>query len=139
VRGLSSGREMLWKRRTAASKQDHRAAVERVLRPGVVLQVRTGAGSGGNDVAAGGGSGRSWRAQKRAAGKGNRAGAGGERRVEVDPAGGGAAAAAERRLGAGHCAGGKRSRAEEHVLEEEEREGVWGACLKILEILGTSR
>jgi hypothetical protein len=43
--------------------------------------------------------------------------------MEVDPARGGAAAAAERRLGAGHCAGGRESRAE-HVPEEEERGGV---------------
>jgi hypothetical protein len=55
--------------------------------------------------------------------EGNRAGIGEGRRVEVDPAGGGAAVAAERWPGAGHCTGGRRSRAEEHVLEEEERGG----------------
>jgi hypothetical protein len=48
---------MLWKRRTTASKQDHCAAVERVLRPGVVLRVRIGAGNNGEGVPAGGGSG----------------------------------------------------------------------------------
>jgi hypothetical protein len=59
--------------------------------------------------------------------------------VEIIPAGGGAAAAAERRPGAGHCAGCRRSRVEEHVPgEEEEREGVQGACLKISETSGTS-
>jgi hypothetical protein len=42
-------------------------------------------------------------ARGRAAGEGNRAGAGGERHVAVIPAGDGAAAAAERRLGAKHC------------------------------------
>jgi hypothetical protein len=39
------------------SKQDHGAAVERVLRLGGVLWVQAGAGNGDDDVAAGGGSG----------------------------------------------------------------------------------
>jgi hypothetical protein len=68
--------------------------------------MRTRAGNGGDDVAAGGGSGNSWRVRGRVAGKGNRAGIGRGRRVEVNPAGGGAAAAAERRPEAKHCAGG---------------------------------
>jgi hypothetical protein len=34
VRGLSSGKEMLGKRRAATGEQDHRAAVRRGLRPG---------------------------------------------------------------------------------------------------------
>jgi hypothetical protein len=93
VRGFSSGKEMLWKRRAATSKQDHRAAVRRVLRPGVMLWVLAGAGNDGEGVAAGGRLGNSWHARGRAAGEGNRAGAGGERRVDVIPAGGGAAAA----------------------------------------------
>jgi hypothetical protein len=102
--------------------------------------VRTGAGNGCDDVAAGGGSGKSWRVRRRAAGEGNRAGVGRGRRAGVIPARGGAAAAAERRPGAKHCAGGKRSRARQHVPEEKEKwEGVRGACLKILEILGTSQ
>jgi hypothetical protein len=102
--------------------------------------VQTGAGNGGDDVAAGGGSGKSWRMQRRAAGEGNRAGVGRGRRVGVIPAGGGAAAAAERWQGARHCAGGRWSRKGQHVPEEEEeREGVRGACLKISEISGTSR
>jgi hypothetical protein len=40
VRGLSSGKEMLWKRRAATGKQDHRAAVRCVLRPGVGLRCK---------------------------------------------------------------------------------------------------
>jgi hypothetical protein len=112
--------------------------VEHVLRPGVVLRVRTGAGNGGDDVAAGGGSGRSWRVQKRAVGEGNRAGAGGEQRVEVDPAGGGAAAAAERRPEAGTApaAGGAEQRS---TCSRKKEKGGPGACLKISEISGTSR
>jgi hypothetical protein len=38
--------------------------------------VRTGAGNGGDDVAAGGRSGKSWRVRRRVAGEGNRAGVG---------------------------------------------------------------
>jgi hypothetical protein len=102
--------------------------------------VRIGARNGGDDVAADGGSGKSWCVRRRAAGEGNRAGVGRGRRVGVIPAGGGAAAAAERRPGVKHCAGGRRSRARQHVPEEEEeREGVRGAYLKISEISGTSR
>jgi hypothetical protein len=87
--------------------------------------VRIGAGNGGDDVAAGGGSGKSWRVRRRVAGEGNRAGVGRGRRVGFIPAGGGAAAAAERRPGVKHCTGGRRSRAGQHVPEEEEeREGV---------------
>jgi hypothetical protein len=48
---------MLWKRRAATGKQDHRAAIGRVLRPGVVLWVPAGAGNNGESVAVGGGSG----------------------------------------------------------------------------------
>jgi hypothetical protein len=48
---------MLWKRRAATGKQDHRAAVGRVLRPGAVLWVPAGAGNDGESVAVGGGSG----------------------------------------------------------------------------------
>jgi hypothetical protein len=58
---------------------------------------------GGNDVAAGGRLGTPWRARERAARKGNRAGAGGDGRVEGGEAGGGAATAAERRPEAKHC------------------------------------
>jgi hypothetical protein len=65
--------------------------------------VQAGAGNGGEGVATSGRLGNSWRTRGREVGKGNRAGAGGERRVDVIPAGGGAAAAAERRLGAKHC------------------------------------
>jgi hypothetical protein len=102
--------------------------------------VRTGASNGGDDVVAGGGSGKSWRVRWRATGEGNRAGVGRGRRVGVIPAGGGAVAAAERWPGVKQCAGGRRSRAGQHVPEEEEeREGVLGACLKILEISGISR
>jgi hypothetical protein len=102
TRGLSSGKEMLWKRRAATSKQDHRAAVRRVLRPGVMLWIPAGAGNDGEGVMAGGRLRNLWRARGRAAGEGNRAGAGGERRVDVIRAGGGAASAAERRPGAKH-------------------------------------
>jgi hypothetical protein len=91
-------------------------------------------------VAAGGGSGKSWRVRRRAAGEGNRAGVGRGRRVGVIPAGGGTVVAAERRPGVKHCTGGRGNRAEHHVLEEEEeRRGVRGACLKIPEISGTSQ
>jgi hypothetical protein len=95
--------------------------VERVLRPGVVLRVRTGAGNGGDDVAAGGGSGRSWRAWKRAAGEGNRAGIGEGQRVEGDPARGGAVAAVERRPEAKHCAGG--GGAEQSMCSRKKKRG----------------
>jgi hypothetical protein len=40
VRGLSSGKEMLGKRRAATGKQDHRAAVRHVLRPGTGLRCK---------------------------------------------------------------------------------------------------
>jgi hypothetical protein len=103
VRDRARGKEKLWKRRTAASKQHHRAAVECVLRPGGVLRVPVGAGNDGEGVAAGGRFENSRHARVRAAGEGNRAGAGGDGRVEVAPAGGGAAAAAERRPEAKHC------------------------------------
>jgi hypothetical protein len=85
--------------------------------------VQAGAGSdGGDDMAAGGGSGRSWRARGRAAREGNRAGTGRGQRVEVIPAGGGAAAAAERRLARRTApAAGKQNR--QHVPEEEEERG----------------
>jgi hypothetical protein len=69
--------------------------------------MRTGASNGDDDVAAGGGSGNSWRVRRRAAGEGNRAGEGRGRRVGVIPAGGGAVAVAERRPGVKHCAGGR--------------------------------
>jgi hypothetical protein len=73
--------------------------------------VQAGAGNSGEGVAASGRLGNAWRARGRAAGEGNRAGVGGERRVEVAPAGGGTAAA-ERRPGATHCRRqeGKQSR-----------------------------
>jgi hypothetical protein len=67
--------------------------------------------------------GRSWRARRRAAGEGNRAGVGRGRRVGIIPAGGGVAAAAERRPGARHYTGGRRGRTEQHVPEEEEERG----------------
>jgi hypothetical protein len=128
ARKLSSGKEMLWKRRTAASKQDHWAAVECVLRPGGALRVQAGAGNDGKGVAAGGRFENSWHARVRAAGEGNRAGAGGDGRVEVALAGGGAAAAAERQPEAKHS-GGRRGNRAGHVLgEEEERGGVQGTC-----------
>jgi hypothetical protein len=79
--------------------------VERVLWPGAMLRCKQELSTTARCVAAGGGSGRSWRACERAAGEGNRAGTGSGRRVDVIPAGGGAAAAAERRPEAAHCAG----------------------------------
>jgi hypothetical protein len=100
--------------------------------------VQAGAGNGGEGVAAGRRLGNSWRARERAAGEGNRAGAGGDGRVEVISAGGGAAATAERRPGRGSApaAGGGKA---QHVLEEEEeRERVRRACLEIPRISGTS-
>jgi hypothetical protein len=99
--------------------------------------VRTGAGNGGDDVAAGGGSGKSWRVRRRAVGKGNRARVGRDGRVGVDPAGGGAAVVAERRPGGRLCTDGRRSRAGQHVLEEvEERGGVRGAYFEISKFQG---
>jgi hypothetical protein len=59
-----------------------------------VLGVQEGAGNGDEGVAAGGRLGKLWRGRRRAAGEGNRTGAGGDGRVEVISAGGGAAAAA---------------------------------------------
>jgi hypothetical protein len=103
---------MLWKRRTAASKQDHRVVVGCVLGSGIVLPVLAGAGNDGESVAAGSGSGMRGTRAGGQQGRENRAGAKGEGRVEVIPAGGGAAAAAaERRPEAKHCADGRRSRA----------------------------
>jgi hypothetical protein len=91
-------------------------------------------------VAAGGRLGTSWRARRRAARKGNIAGIGEGRRVEVDPAGGGA------RGGGGAAARGEalRRRQEEQSrgarARGRRREGGGpGAYLKILEISGTSR
>jgi hypothetical protein len=93
---------MRWKGSAAMSKQDHRVVVECVLRPGAMLRVLAGASNNGKGVTAGRRLGNAWRGRGRAAGEGNRAGAGEERRVEVAPAGGGAALAAERRPGAKH-------------------------------------
>jgi hypothetical protein len=58
---------------------------------------------GDEEVAAGGGLGKPWHAQKRTAGRGKRSGASGGRHVVDDPAGGGATAAVERRPEAQHC------------------------------------
>jgi hypothetical protein len=107
ARKLSSGKEMLGKRSAATSKQGYRVVVERVLRPGVMLQCKQELSTTARCVAAGGGSERSWRVRGRAVGEGNRAGTGRGRRVEVIPAGGGVAAVAERRLEVKDCAGGK--------------------------------
>jgi hypothetical protein len=72
--------------------------------------------------------------------EGNRAGIGEGRRVEVDPARGVAAVVIEQWPGVKHCAGGRENRARRHVPEEEEeRGGVRGGYLEILEIPGTSR
>jgi hypothetical protein len=81
-------------------------------------------------VAAGHELGRSWRAWRRAAGEGNRAGVGKGRRVGAVQAGGGAAVAAQRRRrGALHRrqrAAGRRGGPE----EEERREGSEGPMCK---------
>jgi hypothetical protein len=67
---------MRWKRSAATSKQDHGAVIRRVLRPRAVLCVQARAGTATRGVAAGRELGQSWRARRRAAGKGNRVGAG---------------------------------------------------------------
>jgi hypothetical protein len=85
--------------------------------------VRTGAGNGGDDAAAGDGSGKSWRVRRRAAGEGNRAGVGRGRRVGVIPAGGGAAAAAERLPDVKHCAGGRGKQSRAARARGRRREG----------------
>jgi hypothetical protein len=85
------------------SKQGHRVVVERVLRSGGVLRVPAGAGNDGEGMAADGRLGTPWRARRRAAREGNRAGTGRGRCVEVISARGGAAAVAERRPEAKHC------------------------------------
>jgi hypothetical protein len=80
-------------------------------------------------VAAEQSSGQPWRVQIGTAERGNRTGAGGEGRVEVDQAGGGATAAAQRRRqGALHRRQGA-ARAQRGPEEEERRK----------KILGTSR
>jgi hypothetical protein len=91
--------------------------------------VQAGAVNSGKGVAAGGWLGNAWRARERAAGKGNRAGAGGGRRVGFTPAGGGAAAAAERRTGRSTASGRRGNRAGHVLGEEEEREGGPGDLL----------
>jgi hypothetical protein len=100
---------MLWKRRTAASKQDHRVVVEHVLRPGAVLGVSAGAGNDGESAAAGGGSGMHGARARGQQGRGTRPVVGRGRHVGVIPVGGGAAAAAERRPRVTHCTGGRRT------------------------------
>jgi hypothetical protein len=74
-----------------------------VWSPSSVVQKREGeevgasTERGGNDVAASGWLGRSWRSRRTAAGRGNRAGVGKGQRVEAVQAGGRAAAAAQQR------------------------------------------
>jgi hypothetical protein len=91
------------------------------------------------EVAAGGGLGKQWHAQKRTAGRGKRSGASGGRRVVDDPAGGGATAAVERRPGVQHCrrqasrAGGTCGR------KKKRGEEVRGTCLRFPESSRTSR
>jgi hypothetical protein len=65
------------------SKEDHRAAVEHVLRPRGVLRARAGAGDGGGKVAVGSELRWSWHSRKRAAGEGSRLGEEGEGCVEA--------------------------------------------------------
>jgi hypothetical protein len=96
--------------------------VECVLKLEAMLRCKQELATAARCVAAGGGSGRSWRARERAAGERNMAGVGGGRRVDVIPARGSAVAAAERRPGAKDCRRQERNRAE-HVLGEEEERG----------------
>jgi hypothetical protein len=92
--------------------------------------VQAGAVNGGEGVAAGGRLGNAWCARERAAGKGNRAGAGGGRHMGFTLAGGGAAAAAAEQRPGGSTAGGRTGNRAGHVLgEEEEREGSPGDLL----------
>jgi hypothetical protein len=90
-------------------------------------------------VAAGGGSGRSWRARERAAGEGNRAGTGSGRRVDVIPAGGGAAAVAEWRPEVAHCTGDREGQSRARAQGRRREGGVRGAYLEISETSRTSR
>jgi hypothetical protein len=100
--------------------------------------VQAGAGNGSEGMAAGGRLGNSWRARGRAAEEGNRAGAGGDGRVEVISAGGGAAAAAEQRPGVRLCAGGRRGQSRARARGRRREGGVRRACLEISRISGTS-
>jgi hypothetical protein len=84
-------------------------------------------------VAAGRELGRSWRAWRRAAGEGNRAGVVKERRVEAVQAGGGAAAAARCSAPATEEAGGQRD------ARGRRRKGVRGTYVRNQKSLGTSR
>jgi hypothetical protein len=138
VRGLSSGKEMLGKRRAATGKQDHRAAVRRVLRLGAGLRCKQELAM----VA------RAWRPADGSGIRGARAGGQqgrgtGPGQEENDAWTSSQQEVARRRRQSGgqgrSTAGGRRgNRAEEHVLEEEEeRGGVRGTCLEISRISGT--
>jgi hypothetical protein len=112
--------------------------VECVLRPGAGLRCKQELATAVRCVAAGGRLGMPWRARRRAAREGNRAGTGRGRRVEVISAGGGAAAAAERRPEAKHC---RRQEAEQRNTCERKKKrgrGSGGAYLEISETSGTS-
>jgi hypothetical protein len=100
--------------------------VERVLRPGAMLRYKQERSTAVRCVVAGGRLGNAWRARERAAGKGNRAGAGGRTTC-------GGHSSRRWRSGDGRAAASGEalpavgSRAEEHLRkEEEEREGVRG-------------
>jgi hypothetical protein len=112
----------------STSKQGHRVVVEHILRPEAMLQCKQELSTAARAWRLADGSGMRG-ARERAAGKGNRAGEGGGRRVGFTLAGGGTAAAAERRPGRS-TTGGRRGNRVRHVLgEEEEREGGPGDLL----------
>jgi hypothetical protein len=139
VRGLSSGKEMLGKRRAATGKQDHRAAVRCVLRPGAGLRCKQELATAA----------RAWRPADSSGIRGARVrgqqGRGtGPGQEENDAWTSSQQEVAWWRWQSGgqgrSSAGGRRgNKAEEHVLEEEEeRGGVQGTCLEISRISGTS-
>jgi hypothetical protein len=82
---------------------------------------------------------KSWHARRRVAGEGNRAGAGGEGRVEVDPAGGGATAAPQqRRRWALHRWHGGQIRATRARGRIREERGPKDLCAKLKDSRGLS-
>jgi hypothetical protein len=59
---------MPWNRGARVSKEDHRAAVEHVLRPGEAQRARAGAGDADGMRGGSGSGGATWRGEERASG-----------------------------------------------------------------------
>jgi hypothetical protein len=58
---------MPWTRGARVSKEDHKAAIEHVLRPGEAQHMRAGAGDAGGTRGGSGGGGVTWRGKSRLA------------------------------------------------------------------------